>query len=85
MLILARLYVQRISEALNPSSEICLTDSTVALSWIRSTKKRYKQYVENRVKEIRQIADVEDWYHVPGKDNPADLPSLGCLAEELHP
>jgi hypothetical protein len=48
------------------------SDSTVALSWIRSVCKEYKQFVENR-----RLTDPKDWRYCPTKDNPADIASRG--------
>lgn len=39
--------------------------------------------VGNRVRNILQLTKKEDWRHVPGKMNPADLPSRGCSPQEL--
>ena len=39
--------------------------------------KEYKQFVENRVKEIRQNVPPEVWNHCSGSQNPTDLPSCG--------
>ncbi|UYV73196.1 hypothetical protein LAZ67_10002163 [Cordylochernes scorpioides] len=35
------------------------------------------QFVSNRVKEITTLTKSEDWNHVAGEHNPADLPSRG--------
>ena len=32
------------------------SDSTVVLSWIRNSNKEFKQFVENRLLEIRRLA-----------------------------
>ena len=53
----------------------CWLDSSVALHWIRGAGD-YKQFVGNRVRKIREHADVT-WRHVPTQDNPADLASRG--------
>lgn len=51
-------------------------DSLAALCWIRNCKP-WAQYVRHRVSEILQISNREQWFHCPGFQNPADLPSRG--------
>ncbi|KAJ8019123.1 hypothetical protein HOLleu_42503 [Holothuria leucospilota] len=46
---------------------IFLTDSIIALSWIRGQSRQYKSFVANRVSEIQSRTDPSDWRHVPGK------------------
>ena len=86
-LILARL-VQRIREALKPIAQInevfCWTDSMTTLHWIKGVDREYKQFVQNRVKEIRQLIPSESWNHCPGYEYPADLLSRGISAEALQ-
>ena len=60
------------------SSEVCFTDSQVVLTWIKTTDKKYKQFVEKRVVEIRQNSNVKDWEYIQGKENLANLASRGC-------
>ena len=57
-------------------------DSRVALCWIKN-EKPWKQYVQNRVQEIRSLSAKEAWRHCPGSQNPADLPSRGLTANDL--
>ena len=57
-------------------------DSITALYWIRNVKS-WKQYVEHRVREIRQLSDKEQWRFCPGLQNPADLPSCGLDGKSL--
>eukprot|EP00731_Ephydatia_muelleri_P005954 Em0003g202a len=65
----------RVELRLEPS--ICYTDSIVVLYWIKRVDKEWKQFVENRVTEIRRLAPAAWWQHCPGADNPADMPSRG--------
>ena len=55
----------------------------MTLAWIQNEKKQYKQFVQNRVREVDKLTKTDMWYHLPGKENIADLPSRGCLPEEL--
>lgn len=48
------------------------TDSMVVLSWIKSVDKRFKMFVGNRVGEISEASNVNDWNWVPSGENPAD-------------
>lgn len=58
------------------------TDSTVTLAWIRRNDE-WGTFVGNRIKEILTLTTVQNWRHVPGVINPADLPSRGCSGKEL--
>jgi len=58
------------------------TDSSTALFWIKNVE-AWSTFVNNRVSEIRILTNREDWYHVPGAENPADLPSRGCSVKKL--
>lgn len=53
-----------------------------ALFWIRNDKP-WRQYVANRVSEIRQLTSRDDWRHCPGNLNLADLPSRGLTGDQL--
>ncbi|GFX80556.1 uncharacterized protein TNCV_3929641 [Trichonephila clavipes] len=60
----------------------CWSDSVNALYWIKR-KENWGTFVNNRVQEIRRLTNAEDWKHIPGILNPADLPSRGCGVVEL--
>ncbi|GFY50441.1 transposable element Tcb2 transposase [Trichonephila inaurata madagascariensis] len=62
---------------------IMFSDSTVALSWIRGYAKQWKPFVSNRVHEIQDLTNPQNWRFVKGEQNPADIVSRGCSAEEL--
>ena len=59
------------------------TDSTLVLQWLRSKKRRFSIFVENRVGEILEGSNIEQWRHVPGRWNPADEVSRGLQPEEF--
>ena len=58
------------------------TDSMTALCWIKN-ERMWKQYVQHRVQEIRNLTSKDSWRHCPGEFNPADIPSRGLSAKEL--
>jgi hypothetical protein len=61
------------------------TDSMVVMYWIKSTnKEQWNNFVGNRLKEICNNSRPEQWRHVPGESNPADLPSRGCSLDVLN-
>ena len=49
------------------------TDSEIVLAYLRNESARYHIFVGNRVSQITKVTKVSDWYHVAGKENPADL------------
>ena len=59
------------------------TDSTIVLQYISSQERRFHTFVANRVAEIREKTEVEQWHHVSTKDNPADDASRGVAAGSL--
>ena len=85
-LILARL-MKSVSTALDGfiriSSLCCWSDSRVALGWISGEQREWKQFVQNRVTEIRHLVPAELWHFCPGVLNPADIPSRGSSPDEL--
>lgn len=60
------------------------SDSTVALSWIRSHPYRWQTFVANRVTQIQEKVPPGRWFHVSGTSNPADCASRGLFPKELH-
>jgi hypothetical protein len=52
------------------------------LHWIKK-EERWVTFVGNQVEGIRTITRAVDRRHVPGQDNPADLPSRGCTVSKL--
>ena len=58
-------------------------DSKTALFWIFN-RGEWKLFVAHRVNEILGLTREEDWAHVAGTENPADLGSRGVSANHLR-
>ena len=83
--ILARLVntvLKALSSLIDDPEVFLWTDSYTTLCWIRNHK-MWKQYVQRRVTEIRQLTNENHWHFCPGEINAADLPSRGCSATAL--
>ncbi|XP_059047188.1 uncharacterized protein LOC131842631 [Achroia grisella] len=81
-LMASRLAVQvKKAMELESCKEYYWSDSSIVLSWF--TKSDLNVYVHNRVKEIKEKTNVNNWHHIPGNFNPADLPSRGCNPQSL--
>lgn len=59
------------------------SDSQIVLCWIKKNPKDLQVFVANRISQIQQSSNVENWYYVNTKENPADLASRGVLPENL--
>ena len=59
------------------------TDSRVVLRYLSNQSRRFHTFVANRVAEIRETSQVDQWYHVPGEQNPADASSRGLTIARM--
>ena len=62
---------------LGNNTERFWTDSQVVLIYIRSTTKKFKVFVANRVQKIQKHSDVNQWNFGKGRGKPADDASRG--------
>ena len=60
------------------------SDSSTALQWISSSDKRLPVFVANRVAEIIDCSNFEQWNFVPVQINPADIGTRGIKMSELE-
>ncbi|XP_045034397.1 uncharacterized protein LOC123475587 [Daphnia magna] len=84
-LLAARLgsYVEKATETVI-KRKLLWTDSAIAFWWMKGEAGRWKQFVYNRVTEIRQTVETEEIRHCPGLQNPADVASRGATAAQLN-
>lgn len=54
------------------SKRFLWTDSTTALSWIKSDPSNFRPFVAHRIVEIQDSTSVDEWNYVPSLYNPAD-------------
>ena len=58
-------------------------DSTVVFCWLKNENKVYKQFVQNRVNEIREKSKTVIWKLIDTSQNSADDVSRGLLLSQL--
>lgn len=59
------------------------SDSQIVLAWLRTTPNLLNVFVANRVSEIQNLTNAQDWHHVSTRHNPADLASRGIYPDSL--
>ena len=64
--------------------EYFYSDSKVVLGYISNNSKRFHVYVANRVQQIRNYTDPEQWFHIDSESNPADIASRGVPVQQLQ-
>ena len=57
--------------------------STTVIQWIRSSNEKQPTFVANRVAEILDTSTVDEWHHVEGAKNPADLGTRGLSFDDI--
>ena len=58
--------------------------SKVVLGYMRNTAKKFKIFLANRIQQIQEHSEVEQWRYVPTKINSADYASRGLSATSFH-
>ena len=81
--VLSTRLAKNISKTLEVGEPIFWTDSTIVLYWIRNECRKFKPFVANRIGEIHRSTNPQQWRHIPGESNPADLPTRGLSATDL--
>ena len=52
-------------------------------AWDEQLDKEWKQFIQNRVNEIRKLTPISSWKHCPGHISPADIPSRGMTPTDM--
>ena len=61
------------------------TDSQITLYWLNNEEKPLKQWVRNRVVEVRRFSDLADWSYVESRNMIADKGTRkGCTLEDVN-
>ena len=63
--------------------DIFWTDSKVVLGYINNDAKRFHIFVANRVQQIRECTNPNQWRYIESKENPADEASRGLSGQEV--
>ena len=74
-------FVRQSLQLSSPVYAFLLTDSSCVMGWLKSDKP-LPTFVNNRVKQIRKLEDVE-FHHVRTNDNPADIATRGLRGCEI--
>ncbi|XP_062716004.1 uncharacterized protein LOC134291800 [Aedes albopictus] len=79
----AQLYEKVVASLRLKADTFFWVDSTVVLSWLKSSPSTWATFVANRVSKIQLATKNCTWNHVAGVQNPADVISRGTTAEAL--
>ena len=86
----AALYSVRLRQLIEKEHDIKMdsvthwTDSMTVLRWLHAAHKKQQVFVANRVGEILDQSTVDEWRHVKGSMNPADIGTRGVTLEQLR-
>lgn len=72
---------KHVEEAIEVSQTYFWTDSQIVLHWLES-RKPIARFIQNRVKEIRQVTGDRKWRYCPTRENPADLVTRGITSQQ---
>ena len=59
------------------------TESSAVLQWLQAAHKKQQVFVANRAAEILENSSMDQWRHVKGVENPADIGTRGMSIEGL--
>ena len=59
------------------------TNSSTVLQWLQAAHKKHQVFVANRAADILENSSMDQWRHVKGVENPADIGTRGMSIEGL--
>ena len=59
-------------------------DSQVVLSWLKTSRRKFKPFFSVRVAEIQETIDPQEFSYITSEHNPADALTKGILLEQLE-
>ena len=65
------------------AAEYFWTESRVVMGYINNTTRRFHVFVANRIQQIHDHTNPQQWQYVDSKSNPADAASRGLSARQL--
>ncbi|GBN84617.1 hypothetical protein AVEN_189050-1 [Araneus ventricosus] len=77
------LYLRKTFPLIKESNIFLWSDSQICLHWIKGVSRQWKQFVQNRVNEIKEKTNPMNWYFCDGKTNPADKLTRGINIHNL--
>ena len=86
----AALYSVRLRQLIEKEHDIEMdsvtywTYSVTVLPWLHAAHKKQQVFVANRVGEILDQSTVDEWRHVKGSMNPADIGTRGVILEQMR-
>lgn len=81
--ILARL-MNQLSNSLTIKPKLFFwSDSKIVLCWLKLQPIQLNTFVSHRINEIQTLTNINNWFHVASKDNPADIASRGLFPDLL--
>ena len=63
--------------------QVFWTDSKIVLGYLKNTSKRFHVFVANRVQQILERSEADQWRYVATAQNPADIASRGLMPDDL--
>ena len=75
-------HVQKVYQVA-PENIHFFSDSSIVIDWLYSGDTSFKPFVANAIKKILKKSIVNNWHHISGKENPADLASRGAKIQNL--